>query len=233
MSKKILFSAACVFILLGLGLFFQHRKKPDGQLFESEKIAVQSAPTLAPLPVGVKGILTVRGLSGGGRTLHVLNKTGLAELPIMETIASVNGIEVLKPVSTTTEQLEELFFLDEGIQELNKTSILANCLIGQTNTEIFYFASSRHASFGRVTDLNELRAFDPKAWTERTLAILPEGQSYTKTVSELLMTPSGTGSIQNKAIRAEVYFQGPYIFPGQMRLPIEIHTIPLSAHVER
>lgn len=230
MNKKIASGAVFVFVMLGAWLFFRkpHITTPVTQ--ENIGNTTHSINSGTPLVTEPSITITIQDRSGANQTLKAINKTGLTNLPSMKTIKLIDGIRVLEPLLLLSEsRSHELFSLEEKTQALTRIPTLSELLIGEAGTELFYFASTRFVPIsGRVTDLNVIRAYDLKTGLERTLESLPDEQSYTQKVSGILTIPSGTASIQNNIIRAEVYSVTPYIYEGQTRLPIGIHTIRID-----
>lgn len=190
--------------------------------------APQTASSTAPTALEAKVKLTIQERNGTRRTVEATNRTGQASVPQLKAIETTGAIQIVAPIMAIPD-LEPLYALDPAAKTLDRTPIFAHLLIGKAGTELVYFVSTRYSSYDRRNELNEVRAYDPATRVERTLEVLPVEFSYTKKVTGPLLTPSGKATITRDAIRVEAYFTGPYLYPGQERLPLQIHTVPLTA----
>lgn len=228
MNKKIALSALLIVCLLGGWIILQKRAAlapaPQGQPTSAQPASATSSLTTT---TNTKTTVAIQDRTGTRRMVEVNDQTGLAPLPALKILRTSDGFQVLEPV-TAAQANAVLFALDTKTLALAKTPVAPGLLIGQAGTELVSFVSTRYAKDSYRTELNEIRAYDLKTRQERTLDTLAASFSYAKSVEGPSRSPRGTASVKDGKIRAEVYFEGTHLFPGQERLPIEIHTIPLA-----
>lgn len=237
--KRFFFIGLALVLLSGLGyLLFSEQRTSDirdeGRTIQSESHATSSIARVENTPSKEQELKILIQKEGGTwetrETRLVKGQRGIAPLPVLKTFSSGDGFSLLIPRTIIPEQ-ETLFVLDEKTNILSKTTIPSSLFIGRAGTELFFFRSTRYGAQSYRTEINEILAFDVKTEKERQVEILAEHLSYAKQIQEGTRLPKGTALLKDGFIRVEVYFESSHLFPGEERLPIEIHTIPIHSDI--
>ncbi len=227
MNKR-LFLLVPVLVALGLAGWLVAQKQTVKTPTRAEQTAAAAQAAPASTPTTTVERLIFLDPSGTRRQLDVTNQTGQSPLPPLKALAR-QGQWLAFASTGTASKTNTVSLLDETTKILRQTPIPVHLVIGYANGEVFFFRSTRYAPSSYRTELNEIGAYNVQTGQERTLDTLSEHFSFAKQVEGAVRLPKGKATLTATTVRAEVYFEGAYLFPGQERLPIEIHTLPLAA----
>lgn len=233
--KRFFLIGLALVLLSGLGyLLFSEQQTSDirdeGRSVQSESHATSSMARVESTPSIEELKILIQKEGGRRETRLVKGQRGISPLPVLKIFSSGDGFSLLIPSTIIPEQ-ETFFVLDEKTNILSKTTIPSSLFIGRAGTELFFFRSTRYGAQSYRTEINEIVAFDVKTEKERQVEILAEHLSYAKQIQEGTRLPKGTALLKDGFIRVEVYFESSHLFPGEERLPIEIHTIPIHPDI--
>lgn len=226
MNKRILLFVPILVVFGPMGWLIAQKQTANAPTWSGPTTAAIPPATLNA-PTTTTERLTIHDPSGTRRQIDVTNQTGQTPLPSLKTMAR-QGRWLTLTNAGVARKTNTLAVLDEATKTLRQTPIPAHLVIGYAGDEAFFFRSTRYAPNSNRVELNEIGAYNLQTGRERTIDTLSEHFSFAKEVEGTANMPKGKATVTADTLRVEVYFEGAALFPGQERLPIEIHTIPLT-----